>query len=199
MSPSRHGQPRPEVPWCPPCQESAPLALWQLGNTLQVHPDTDPKRFLDFLVGCAIDGNVEIGADPVPTTATSVCITPKRRHGPGIDDGNEPTRSTTIYHFPILRRRQVLDLVNGFDGVMGKPPVTLRVRSSTVGLPFGNNVSRENALISARLETPNTRQGSRRHSSRRPPCSSATGEAGQRCGRTRHRLTVIHRDPATPS
>ena len=109
MSPSRHGQPRPEVPWRPPCQESAPLALWQLGNTLQVHPDADAKRFLDFLVGCAIDGNVEIGADPVPTTAASVCITPKRRHGPGIEDGNGPTRSTTIYHFPILRRRQVLD------------------------------------------------------------------------------------------
>ena len=141
MSPSRHGQPRPEVPWCPPCQESAPLALWQLGNTLQVHPDADAKRFLDFLVGCAVDGNVEIGADPVPTTAASVCIAPKRRHGPGIEDGNEPTRSTTIYHFPILRRRQVLDLVNGFDGVLGKPPAPA-YELKEEPLPCGKHSSR---------------------------------------------------------
>jgi len=135
MSPSRHGQPRPEVPWCPPCQELAPLALWQLGDTLQVHPDADAKRFLDFLVGCAIDGNVEIGADPVPTAAASVCITPKRRHGPGIEYGNGPTQRTTIYHFPILRRRQVLDLVNGFDGALGEPPAPAARSASPAGVP----------------------------------------------------------------
>ena len=108
MSPSRHGQPRPEVPRCPPCQESAALSLRQFGDALQVHLDADSERRLDFLVGRTIDRNVQIGADPVPTTAGTVCITPQCRHGLCIEVGNGSTRITIIYHFPVSRRRQAL-------------------------------------------------------------------------------------------
>ena len=108
MDPGQDGQPRPEVPRCPPCQESASLSLGQLGDTLQVHLDANSKRRLDFLIGSTVDGNVQIGADPVPTIAVTVGITPECRHGLCIEKENQPTRSTTNYHSSVPRKRQVL-------------------------------------------------------------------------------------------
>lgn len=87
MDPSRDGQPRPEVPRCPPSQEPASLSLRQLGDTLQVHFDADSKRRLDFLIRSTVDGNVQISADPVPTISVTVGIAPKCLHGLYVREG----------------------------------------------------------------------------------------------------------------
>lgn len=107
MRPSRYSQPRPEVPRCAPCQQSAALAVRQLGDSLQIHLDADSKRRLDFLIGSTVDGKVQIGADPVPAIAATVCVTPERLHGLCVEVGNGFTRSTIIYHFPVRRITQV--------------------------------------------------------------------------------------------
>lgn len=108
MDPSRDGQPRPELPRCPPCQESAPLCLRQLGDTLQVHLDADSERRLDFLIRSTVDGNVQISADPVPAIAVTVGITPKCRHGLYLREGECAHPNHYNLSSLVPRRRQAL-------------------------------------------------------------------------------------------
>lgn len=108
MDPGRDGQPRPEGPRCPPCQESASLSLRQLGDTLQVHLDADSKRRLDFLIGSTVDGNVQISADPVPTITVTVGIATKCRHGLYVLEGERTHANHYSLSFLVPRSRQAL-------------------------------------------------------------------------------------------
>lgn len=69
-----------------------------------MHLDAGFKRSLDLLVGSAVDGDVEIGADPVPMIAVAVGIAPKRRHD--LCTESEPTRITILYYVPVTGGRQ---------------------------------------------------------------------------------------------
>ena len=111
MDPGRDGQPRPEVPRCPPCQKSASLSLRQLGDALQVHLDADSKRRLDFLIRSTVDGNVQIGADPVPTITVTAGITPKCRHG--LYTRERERTHPSHYNSLVPPRRQVLKCRTG--------------------------------------------------------------------------------------
>ena len=73
-------QPRPDAPRRSPAQERPAFICRQLGDTFQIHVDAGLERRNDRRRRFAVYGDVEIGANGVPSLAASVGVALQGRH-----------------------------------------------------------------------------------------------------------------------
>ncbi len=73
-------QPRPDAPRRSPAQETPAFICRQLGDTFQIHVDAGLERRNDRRRRFAVYGDVEIGANGVPSLAASVGVALQGRH-----------------------------------------------------------------------------------------------------------------------
>ena len=73
-------QPRPDAPRRSPAQETPAFICRQLGDTFQIHVDAGLERRDDRRRRFAVYGDVEIGANGVPSLAASVGVALQGRH-----------------------------------------------------------------------------------------------------------------------
>ena len=73
-------QPRPDAPRRSPAQETPAFMCRQLGDTFQIHVDAGLERRNDRRRRFAVYGDVEIGANGVPSLAASAGVALQGRH-----------------------------------------------------------------------------------------------------------------------
>lgn len=66
----------PEVPWELPPKKLLPFRFRQFGDSLQIHLDTGLEGLSGALKRVALDGDIKVGTNGLPTAAISAGITP---------------------------------------------------------------------------------------------------------------------------